>query len=33
LLGVDPGDRDYFGHPLPQGGGYEVGAHELGHRD
>lgn len=27
-FGVDPGARDYYGTPLPQGVGYDLGAHE-----
>jgi hypothetical protein len=30
LFGVTHGSRDYFGNPLPQGGSYDIGAHELG---
>jgi hypothetical protein len=27
---VSPGSRDYFANPLPQGGAYDIGAHEFG---
>ena len=30
LFGVSPGSRDYFANPLPQGGTYDIGAHEFG---
>lgn len=30
LFGVSPGSRDYFANPLPQGGAYDIGAHEFG---
>ena len=29
LFGIDPGDRDFFGNSIPQGKGYDVGAHEI----
>ena len=29
LFGIDPGDRDFFGTPIPQGDALDVGAHEL----
>jgi len=29
LFGIDPGNRDFFGNPIPQGKGYDIGAHEL----
>ena len=29
LLRMDPGDRDFFGNPIPQGKGYDIGAHEI----
>jgi len=29
LFGIDPGDRDFFGIPIPQGKGYDIGAHEI----
>jgi hypothetical protein len=29
LLGTDPGARDYYGSALPQGVGYDLGAHEA----
>lgn len=30
LFGIAPGSQDYFANPLPQGGAYDIGAHELG---
>jgi hypothetical protein len=27
--GIDPGGVDFFGHPFPQGGGPDIGAHEA----
>jgi hypothetical protein len=29
LFGWNVGSQDYYGNPLPQGGAYDVGAHEL----
>ena len=29
LFGIDPGKRDFFGNPIPQGKGYDIGAHEI----
>jgi hypothetical protein len=29
LLGIDPGQRDFYGNSLPQGRQYDVGAHEF----
>jgi hypothetical protein len=29
LFGIDPGDRDFFGNSIPQGKGYDIGAHEI----
>jgi len=29
LFGIDPGNRDFFGIPIPQGKGYDIGAHEI----
>jgi hypothetical protein len=29
LLGVDPGPRDFFGVPIPQGSGFDTGASEA----
>ena len=29
LFGIDPGDRDFYGNPIPQGKGFDIGAHEI----
>lgn len=29
LFGVSPGSRDFYGNTLPQGGAYDIGAHEF----
>ncbi|MGD8499443.1 MAG: right-handed parallel beta-helix repeat-containing protein [Phycisphaerales bacterium] len=29
LFGIDPGNRDFYGNPIPQGKGYDIGAHEI----
>jgi hypothetical protein len=29
LFGIDPGKGDFFGNPIPQGKGYDIGAHEV----
>jgi hypothetical protein len=29
LFGIDLGDRDFFGNSIPQGKGYDIGAHEI----
>jgi hypothetical protein len=29
LFGIDPGNRDFFGNSIPQGKGYDIGAHEI----
>jgi len=29
LFGIDPGGRDFFGNSIPQGKGYDIGAHEI----
>jgi hypothetical protein len=29
LFGIDPGGRDFFGNPVPQGKGLDIGAHEI----
>jgi hypothetical protein len=29
LFGIDPGDRDFYGNPIPQGKSYDIGAHEI----
>ncbi len=28
-FGIDPGQRDFYGHPIPQGDGFDIGAHET----
>jgi len=28
-FGIDPGDRDFYGNPIPQGKGFDIGAHEF----
>jgi len=28
-LGIDPGSRDFYGHPTPQAAGFDIGAHEI----
>ena len=28
-LGIDPGSRDFYGNPIPQAAGFDIGAHEL----
>ncbi len=28
-LGIDPGSRDFFGNPIPQAAGFDIGAHEM----
>jgi hypothetical protein len=30
LFGIHPGERDFFGTPLPQGSEFDIGAHEYG---
>ena len=29
LFGIDPGSRDFYGNSIPQGKGYDIGAHEI----
>jgi len=29
MFGIDPGDRDFYGNPIPQGKGFDIGAHEI----
>ena len=29
LFGIDPGNKDFYGNPIPQGKGYDIGAHEF----
>jgi len=29
LFGIEPGNRDFFGNSIPQGKGYDIGAHEI----
>jgi hypothetical protein len=29
LFGIDPGNRDFYGTSIPQGKGYDIGAHEI----
>jgi len=29
LFDIDPGDRDFFGNPIPQSKAYDIGAHEI----
>ena len=29
LFGIDPGNRDFYGNPIPQGKAYDIGAHEI----
>jgi hypothetical protein len=29
LFGIDPGSRDFYGNPIPQGKGFDIGAHEI----
>jgi hypothetical protein len=29
LFGIDPGKRDFFGNSIPQGKGFDIGAHEI----
>jgi len=29
LFGIDPGERDFYGNPIPQGEGFDIGAHEI----
>jgi hypothetical protein len=29
LLGIDPGNRDYWNTPIPQNAAYDIGAHEV----
>jgi hypothetical protein len=29
LFGIDPGDKDFYGNPIPQGKGFDIGAHEI----
>jgi len=29
LFGIEPGDRDFYGNPIPQGKAYDIGAHEI----
>ena len=29
LFGIDPGKRDFYGNPIPQGKGFDIGAHEI----
>jgi hypothetical protein len=29
LFGIDPGNRDFYGNPIPQGKGFDIGAHEI----
>jgi hypothetical protein len=33
LFGIDPGKRDFWGNPIPQGKGYDIGAHEVVAKD
>lgn len=28
-FGIDPGERDFYGNPIPQGEGFDIGAHEI----
>jgi hypothetical protein len=28
-FGIDPGDRDFYGNPIPSGKGFDIGAHEF----
>jgi len=28
-FGIDPGQRDFYGNPIPQGKGFDIGAHEI----
>jgi len=28
-FGLDPGRRDFYGHPIPRGAGFDIGAHEA----
>ncbi len=29
MFGIDLGNRDFFGNPIPQGKGFDIGAHEI----
>ena len=29
LFGINPGNRDFYGNPIPQGKGFDIGAHEI----
>jgi len=29
LFGIDPGNRDFYGNPIPQGKGFDIGVHEI----